>query len=57
MGVDGRMLGDGAADVAASNPPPAFVDHILAYAADQSIRAHAKGVKGSRHDDPAPLPG
>jgi len=51
----GLVIWSGAADVAATNPPPAFVDHILAYAADQSIRAHARGVKGSPHDDPTTL--
>ncbi len=51
----GLVIWSGAADVAAANPPPAIVDHLLDYAAVQSIRAHAKGVKGSPHDDPATL--
>jgi len=51
----GLIVWSGAADVAAANPPPAFVDRILAYAAVQSIRAHAKDVKGAARDDPATL--
>ncbi len=51
----GLIIWSGAADVAAANPPPAFVDHILAYAAVQSIRTHSKGVSGSLRDDPATL--
>jgi plastocyanin len=51
----GLVIWSGAADVAATNPPPAFVDHILAYAAEQSIRVHAIGIRAPNKNDPETL--
>jgi plastocyanin len=51
----GLVIWSGLPDVAATNPPPAFVDHVLAYAAVQSIRAHSKDVKVAIKSDPETL--